>query len=275
MKKLQQSTYAQLLTDIQSIIETGRAQAKAAMARELTLVYWQLGRRILNEKLTSNAGYGEAILNNLAGDLKIGASTLRESITFARTYPTMPRNTNLYWAHYRKLSTIHDPQKRIWYEEKIVEEKWSRDQLRKAVDDKNFETSTSQKNTSPQIPVKLIRPTNPTYLYKAEIKRVIDGDTLLLNIDLGFQVWKEQRVRLASVDTPEIKTPEGIRAFNYVLNTLASVDFVMVKTNKIDIYGRYIGDIFYSFNEKDKVRVFLEGTYLNEELLKKGLASKI
>tara|TARA_R110000824_G_scaffold340884_2_gene527348 strand:- start:248 stop:610 length:363 start_codon:yes stop_codon:yes gene_type:complete len=47
---------------------------------------------------------------------------------------------------------------------------------------------------------------NP-YTYKCTLVRVIDGDTIDVDIDLGFDVWlKKQRVRLAGIDTPESRT---------------------------------------------------------------------
>ena len=119
---------------------------------------------------------------------------------------------------------------------------------------------------------KLIRPTEATYVYKAFVKRVIDADTLILRIDLGFQVLKEQRIRLAGIDAPPIDTPKGRQAYEYVRDQMARTPFVMVKTNKIDIYGRYVGHVFYSFTDRDKDKIFREGRYLNQELLDKGLA---
>ena len=45
------------------------------------------------------------------------------------------------------------------------------------------------------------------YHYKAKLVRVIDGDTIDVDIDLGFDVWlKRQRVRLAGIDAPESRT---------------------------------------------------------------------
>jgi len=42
------------------------------------------------------------------------------------------------------------------------------------------------------------------YVYRCTLDRVIDGDTIDVNIDLGFDVWlHKQRVRLAGIDTPE------------------------------------------------------------------------
>jgi len=118
----------------------------------------------------------------------------------------------------------------------------------------------------------LKRPLESTYIYKATVWRVIDGDTLLLQIDLGFQVLKEQRVRLADIDTPSMDEPLGKKAAKYVRDQLAKVDFVMVKTSKIDIYGRYVGHVFYSFEEKDKGNIFAKGRFLNQELVDHGLA---
>ena len=49
------------------------------------------------------------------------------------------------------------------------------------------------------------------YTYRAEIVRVVDGDTVDINIDLGFGVWlNDERVRLAGVDTPESRTSDKV-----------------------------------------------------------------
>ncbi len=45
------------------------------------------------------------------------------------------------------------------------------------------------------------------YTYKGVVTRVVDGDTVDVDVDLGFDVWlKKQRVRLAGIDTPESRT---------------------------------------------------------------------
>lgn len=121
----------------------------------------------------------------------------------------------------------------------------------------------------------LKRPLEATYVYRALVEKIVDGDTLILRFDLGFQVWKEQRIRLAGVDTPPLDEPKGYRAFEYVRDQLAKAPFVIVRTHKIDVHGRYVGDLFYSFSEKEGAKVFREGRYLNQELLDKGLARMI
>lgn len=47
------------------------------------------------------------------------------------------------------------------------------------------------------------------YEYKAQVVSVYDGDTLTVDIDLGFEVWlRKQKIRLAGIDTPEINALE-------------------------------------------------------------------
>lgn len=47
---------------------------------------------------------------------------------------------------------------------------------------------------------------------------------------------------------------------------------MMVKTNKIDVYGRYVGHVFYSVKERDREKIFSRGRYLNQDLVDQGLA---
>jgi len=46
----------------------------------------------------------------------------------------------------------------------------------------------------------------------------------------------------------------------------------MIKTDKIDLYGRYVAHVFYLPDEIDRLSVFLQGRYLNQELVDQGLA---
>jgi len=53
------------------------------------------------------------------------------------------------------------------------------------------------------------------YDYRARLVRLIDADTFVLDIDLGFYVHTEQHIRLLGIDCPESKTPEGKRATEF------------------------------------------------------------
>ncbi len=110
------------------------------------------------------------------------------------------------------------------------------------------------------------------YTFKAKVYKVIDGDTLLTGVDLGFKITKEHKLRLRGIDTPEIDTPEGKKADAFVKARVAQCDFVVIKTYKDDKYGRYLVDVFYLPGQKDAQKVAAEGIFLNQELLDNRLA---
>ena len=100
------------------------------------------------------------------------------------------------------------------------------------------------------------------YEYKAVVEKVIDGDTIDVMIDLGFYVFKTERVRLARINCPELSTPEGQTSKQFVIDYLSQKN-VIIKTQKniYDKYGRWIADVFVA-NE-----------CLNDVLLQKNLAA--
>jgi micrococcal nuclease len=83
------------------------------------------------------------------------------------------------------------------------------------------------------------------YTYKAIVTDVVDGDTLKLTVDLGFNIIRSEVFRLNKIDAPEIDTDIGQKAKNFVIDKLSSVPFVAVKIYHKDKYARYLADIFY------------------------------
>jgi len=101
-----------------------------------------------------------------------------------------------------------------------------------------------------------------------EINRVLDGDTIDVTIDLGFDLFKKERVRIAGVDTPEKRTRNleekalGIDATNWLKEKLEGAisgdDDLVIRTELeggVGKYGRllgwcYIGDATTSLNEQ-------------------------
>ena len=91
------------------------------------------------------------------------------------------------------------------------------------------------------------------YLYKATVTRVVDGDTVDLEIDLGMSVFVKQRVRLARINTPETygvkKNSEeykaGIKAKRRLEELLEGKEIALetVKDKK-GKYGRYLGELY-------------------------------
>ena len=101
-----------------------------------------------------------------------------------------------------------------------------------------------------------------------EINKVLDGDTIDVTIDLGFDLFKKERVRVAGVDTPEKRTRDleekalGIDATNWLKEklerALAGDDDLVIRTELVGgvgKYGRllgwlYLGDAHVSLNEE-------------------------
>ncbi len=110
------------------------------------------------------------------------------------------------------------------------------------------------------------------FTYKAQVDRVVDGDTMDLVIDLGFKITTFQRIRLRGINTPETynvkkdseEYKKGMEAKNYVIARLNENNMeVIVETDKdVGKFGRYIGIIRLADKEQT----------LNDELVEKGLA---
>lgn len=270
-KTLSNKEYSKLLTDIRNLIENGRDKTGEEANNQLTFTYWKIGERITNESLTTISNYRNSILKDISAELELERTVLSRCSSFYQAYKTPPENKNLSWSHYRELIAIKDEKLRSELEAKAQSQCWSRDKLIAAI--KQRQNST---NSNPNEKPHLKRPTNATYLYKAKVIEVIDGDTLLLNIDLGFQVSKEQRVRLACIDAPEITTKKGKESYEFLRNKMSQTSFIMIQTHKIDIYGRYVAHVFYTPDidqtKKSNDEVFKSGTYLNDEILRLGFA---
>ena len=91
------------------------------------------------------------------------------------------------------------------------------------------------------------------YRYYGKVVKVIDGDTLDVNVDLGFDIFYKIRVRLKDIDTPEVYHPHddeelksGRDAKQFVIDSILGKD-VIIKTfkDKKGKYGRYIANIYY------------------------------
>jgi micrococcal nuclease len=111
-------------------------------------------------------------------------------------------------------------------------------------------------------------------MYEYRVKKVlkiVDGDTIDVDIDLGFSVSFTQRVRLAGIDTPESRTTDlkekalGLEVKEYLKNLLDGAEDIVIQTEKPDSsekYGRILGWLF--INDED--------ISLNEKMINEGYA---
>ena len=100
--------------------------------------------------------------------------------------------------------------------------------------------------------------------YVKKVTKVVDGDTIDVDIDLGFDISFSSRVRLAGIDTPESRTKDkmekalGLEAKAYLKSQIDSAKTIVIKTEKMNSsekYGRILGWLFLdgstvSMNEK-------------------------
>jgi len=107
--------------------------------------------------------------------------------------------------------------------------------------------------------------------YVKKVSKVVDGDTIDVDIDLGFDISFSSRVRLAGIDTPESRTADkvektlGLESKEYLKKAIDASKTVVIKTEKMDSsekYGRILG------------WVFLDGSKIsiNEQMIADGYA---
>lgn len=97
------------------------------------------------------------------------------------------------------------------------------------------------------------------YTYQIEVIQVIDGDTFIASVDLGFGFSTVQKLRLRGIDAREIESAEGMRAKKFLEKKLQGSP-ILIRTVKSDKYDRYLAD------------VFVRGKYVNQELIDQHLA---
>lgn len=106
------------------------------------------------------------------------------------------------------------------------------------------------------------------YTYNAKVIRVIDGDTVELDIDLGFTIHWKSSCRLYGVNTPELKSSDkderlkALEAKNFLIQELPVGSDVTINSKKLDKYGRPL------------VEVINNHININQELLVLGLAKE-
>ena len=112
------------------------------------------------------------------------------------------------------------------------------------------------------------------YTFRAVITRVVDGDTFWAQVDYGFRFYQPWKVRLRGMDAPELPTADGEMAKAWLEERLNAQPFVVMTTTKVGMYGRYIADVFYG-GGRSAAQVAKRGKYLNGEMVKEGVASRM
>lgn len=108
------------------------------------------------------------------------------------------------------------------------------------------------------------------YHYRAKVDRVVDGDTIDVTLDLGFDLHLQARVRFVGINAPESRTRDlvekqkGLEAKRFVEDWIGNCDAVIIQTqlDKKGKFGRILGNILNT-----------EGASLNDEMIALGHAT--
>jgi micrococcal nuclease len=107
--------------------------------------------------------------------------------------------------------------------------------------------------------------------YVRKVENIVDGDTIDVLIDLGFDILFQSRVRLAGIDTPESRTKDlkektlGLESKEYLKKHLKDAKSIVIKTEKMDSsekYGRILGWVYVNGDTES----------LNDKMINDGYA---
>lgn len=290
-------------------------------------MYWNVGKYISDYVLDGKdrAKYGANLYQSLSKDLDISEDTLQRAVRFSREFPISAALRKLTWSHYVTLLSLPDRTDRRKLLQKAINNDLNTRDLQAEIN-KRRRTTYSVSLTA-EIPIlkaqrgqfhtytvieaedgvkyldcgfdvwhyqPSVKPAAKNdYTYRARVQSVVDGDTLWVVVDLGFNNFTRQKLRLRGIDCPELEPSAkiskkalekdqlvlraegearttalkypGQAAKRFVQSLLKPKDLVVIRTQKgDDKYGRYLCDIWCGEGEKE--------VYLNQELLNRRLA---
>lgn len=99
------------------------------------------------------------------------------------------------------------------------------------------------------------------YTYRAKLIRVVDGDTVYLEVDCGFHIKVTHSFRLYGINAPELRDAQGPEARDWLTQALTNKALV-IDTYKADSFGRWLCTIYIDG----------EATSINQQLMDAGFA---
>ena len=119
------------------------------------------------------------------------------------------------------------------------------------------------------------------YIYKASLIRVVDGDTVDLVIDLGFDTSRRERFRLYGIDAPELRTKEGKAAKAWLEDAIRPPEPIYVQTIQLytkakrDKYGRFLAVLYYELPPLvPNIRMPAHPASINAKMITEGHAKE-
>lgn len=198
----QSPEYEQLLTQLKDRIRQARVRSALAVNRELVMLYWQIGREILQRQ--TDQGWGSKVIDRIAQDLRhefpemkgFSPRNLHYMRAFAEAYADeailQQVVANLPWGHnVRLMEAVKDPEARLWYAQQAINHGWSRNILLTQIDQQLY----SQQRSGAITNFERTLPDTQSDLAQDLVKNSYTFDFLAIAADA-----KEQDVKKALVD---------------------------------------------------------------------------
>ena len=107
---------------------------------------------------------------------------------------------------------------------------------------------------------------SPFYFYNGKVLNIVDGDTFDAQLDLGFGLNWVQRIRLYGVNSPEMSTPQGQPAKDFLANLLTAKEIVFYTLkDKKETFGRYLAIVYLGTKE-----TYSTDKSVNKQILEAG-----
>ncbi len=295
------ASYAVLLKQVRHTIAQGKERALDAVEREKVRTCWETGK-LIHEHILLNqdrAAYGQKVIDKLSKDIGASRTELGYMVQFAKTYPIYRTSGKLTWSHIQQFLSVNEAKQRETLISRASKEKWTVAKTRKEIKNlkvpksgMKYEGRTSLDEVKPgkpgvyriverggkkyydlgfstywaikgRVPKVTEPPASDLYTYNAELISVYDGDTFHARIELGFGVMQEMRVRLLSINAPEIISADGLKAKKILEKVLARGNGkILIHSKELDQHGRPLVDVWVS--DKNINQPLLDSGYFTE-----------
>lgn len=213
---LEKSADDNLIVELSALIEQSKKQVATVANSALTLLFWQVGKRI-NEELLNNerAEYAKAIVPTVATQLesKYGRSfterNVRRMMQFSNDFSDLsivsPLATQLSWSHFIELFPLKSTESKLFYAQKSIEEQWGKRELRNQINRKAFERREIADTQLLQFPSDLQNTFKDPYLLdflnlkntylENDLERAIlqELESFILELGKGFAFMERQK----------------------------------------------------------------------------------
>ncbi|MCP5467951.1 MAG: thermonuclease family protein [Deltaproteobacteria bacterium] len=277
-QKLSPNYYQKIYQKVSKILNTEDVASQSNYNWVRAQSYWKLGEILDQESKNLDKKEFSRLREKLRKQIQFSDRKMRRVSQFYQTWPQRPPCQSpqeaLLWSQYTDLLSLTHTKERNFYYQETLSSGWSCHQLRKAIKQNLYQNRRTLKRFSKSTLGRLRSLINTFW---AEVIRVVDGDTLVVRIDLRFGTTTLEELRLRGINCPELHDPsgDGQKAKAFVENELKNAQWVLIVTYKTDKFGRYVADIYYHDVYDTEEDLLAKGKFLNQELLSSGLAKRV